>query len=489
MPKPVIAMIGAGSTVFAKHLIGDVLSYPELADCVIRLHDIDPHRLDLSETVAKRVAEHLGAHPEIAATTDRERALDGADYAFSMIQVAGYRPGTTRDFEIPEAYGLRQTIGDTLGIGGIMRALRTIPVMLDIVHDMERLCPDVLHLNYVNPMAMVTWALNRASAVRTVGLCHSVQGTARELARDIGVPIEKIDYLAAGINHMAFYLRFERDGRDLTPDIQRVIDEGRVPDHNLVRYDAFRPLGYFVTESSEHFAEYVPWYLKRDRPELIERYNIPLDEYPGRCQVYEVAWEFIERDLAQPGMHDPEELRRAIEAQGIDVMSQSIEYTVREFERLHEVHRSIEYGSTIVHAVETGEPTVIYGNVPNHGLIDGLPYGCCVEVPCLVDANGVQPTVVGQLPPQLTALMRTNVNVQELTVEAALTGRRDHVVHAALLDPRTAAELTPDEIERMVDDLLDAHRDWLPDRFHATAGGSSTSHPSTAPPHTAQGVS
>lgn len=485
MSKTVIAMIGAGSTVFAKHLIGDVLSYPELQGCEIRLHDIDPHRLDLSEQVAKRIADQLGAKPTIVATTDRSRALDGADYAFSMIQVAGYRPGTTTDFEIPSRYGLRQTIGDTLGIGGIMRALRTIPVMLDIVHDMERLCPDVLHMNYVNPMAMVTWALNRASSIRTVGLCHSVQGTARELAHDLDIPIDEIDYLAAGINHMAFYLKFERDGRDLRPDLLKVHQEGRVPDHNRVRYDAFRRLGYFVTESSEHFAEYVPWYLKGHRPDLVERYNIPLDEYPGRCQVYEVAWEFIEEELEDPGRHSPEALRQAIEARDIDVMPGSIDYTVREFGSLHEVHRSIEYGSTIVHAIETDQPAVIYGNVLNEGLIDGLPRGCCVEVPCLVDANGVQPTVIGSMPPQLTALMRTNVNVQELTVEAALSGRRDHVLHAALLDPRTAAELAPDEIESMVNDLLEAHRDWLPEDLLApvdanTAAGSPTLEPTAA---------
>lgn len=462
MNAPVIAMVGAGSTVFAKNLLGDILSRPELAHAEIRLHDIDARRLALSERVARRVAEHLQVHPSLMATTDRARALDGADHVISMIQVAGYRPGTVRDFDIPARYGLRQTIGDTLGIGGIMRALRTIPVMLDIVRDMERLCPRALHLNYVNPMAMVTWALNRASSVRTVGLCHSVQGTARELARDVGVPFDEIDYLAAGINHLAFYLRFSHRGRDLTPEIRRVIDEGRVPDYNRVRYDAFRRLGYFPTESSEHFAEYVPWYLKRGRDDLTERYNIPLDEYPGRCQVYEVAWDFIERELEQPGRHRPGELRAAIEDAGIRVMPGTVEHTVHEFAHLHEVHRSVEYGSEVIHAMQTGIPQVIYGNVPNHGLIDGLPEGCCVEVPCVVDRNGVQPTRVGTLPLQLTALMRTNVNVQELAVEAALTGRREHVVHAALLDPRTAAELDPDEIERLVDDLLVAHREWIP---------------------------
>ncbi|MBS3933503.1 MAG: alpha-glucosidase/alpha-galactosidase [Truepera sp.] len=460
MPK--ITFIGAGSTVFAKNLLGDILSYPELADATISLFDIDTKRLELSEKVSRRVAAALGVKPTLEVTTDRERALDGADYAINMIQVGGYRPATVIDFEIPKKYGLRQTIGDTLGIGGIMRALRTIPVMLEMVRAMERLCPGVLHLNYVNPMAMVTWALNRASKIPTVGLCHSVQGTAHELAKDLGIPANEIDYLAAGINHLAFYLKFERNGQDLYPALHRVIGEGRVPDWNRVRYEMLRRLGYFVTESSEHFAEYVPWFIKRDRPELLKRFNIPLDEYPGRCEVYEVAWGFIEQELKEPGSVDAQALRQAIAAKSITVMPRSVEHTVASFAHLNEVKRSLEYGSTIIHSCETGQPSVIYGNVLNHGLIDNLPHGCCVEVPCLVDKNRVQPTRIGSLPPQLAALIQTNVNVQALTVEAALSGKREHVYHAAMLDPHTAAELSIDEIWAMVDELLAAHGS-LPD--------------------------
>jgi alpha-galactosidase len=275
-----IAFIGAGSTVFAKNLIGDILSFPELKNATISLHDIDEQRLRETEVLAHRIAKITGASPTIEASTDRRRALDGASYALSMFQVGGYKPGTVIDFEIPKKYGLRQTIADTLGIGGIFRALRTIPVLLDITNDMEELCPDVTFLNYVNPMVMLCWAVSRASTIKTIGLCHSVQGTAEQLSKDISVPIEDINYICAGINHMAFYLRFERrleDGsiEDLYPLLHRVVKEGRVPDWNRVRYEMLERLGYFVTESSEHFAEYTPWFIKRDRPDLIEKFNIP----------------------------------------------------------------------------------------------------------------------------------------------------------------------------------------------------------------------
>ena len=429
MPK--ITFIGAGSTVFAKTLIGDVLSYPELGESTITLFDIDEERLSTSAIVAQRIKDVLGVGANIEATTDRERALDGADFAITTINVGGFRPATVTDFEVPKRYGLRQTIGDTLGIGGIMRALRTIPVLLDIDADMQRLCPDVLHLQYSNPMAMNCWALERAGGVRTVGLCHSVQGTARQLANDLGLPVEEIDYLAAGINHMAFYLKFEHQGRDLGPELARVVQEGRVPEWNRVRYEVFRRLGYFVTESSEHFAEYVPWFIKEGRPDLLEEFNIPLDEYLARCQ----------RQIDDWGA-----LRGRLEDSAAPL-------TVR---------RSEEYGSRIIHSVVTGEPRVVYGNVGNRGLIENLPDGCCVEVPCLVDANGVQPTRIGSLPPQLAALMMTNVNVQALTVEAALTGKREHVYHAAMLDPHTAAELDLQQIHSLVDDLIEAHGELLP---------------------------
>jgi alpha-galactosidase len=386
--------------------------------------------------VAHKVAEFFGAKPKIEATLDRRRALDGADYAISMFQIGGYKPGTVTDFEIPKKYGLRQTIADTLGIGGIMRALRTIPVFLDICHDMEELCPEVTFLQYVNPMAMNCWAISRASKIKTVGLCHSVQGTAEDLARDMNVPCDEINYVCAGINHMAFYLRFERNGEDLYPRLRQVMEAktyGRryreLADH--VRYEIFRRTGYFVTESSEHFSEYVPWFIKRDRPDLIEKYEIPLDEYLTRCKLQIAAWEAAKAAFERG-----------------------------ELEITHELSR--EYGSLIVHSLETGTPRVVYGNVPNRGLIDNLPQFCCVEVPCLVDKNGLQPTRIGALPPHLAALMQTNINVQSLAVEAALTGKREHIYHAAMLDPHTAAELSLDQIWALVDDLIAAHGDMLP---------------------------
>jgi alpha-galactosidase len=321
MPK--ISFIGAGSTVFARNLLGDILSFPELARSDVVLYDIDPERLRTSEIVAHRVADVLDACPTIHATTDRHEALDGADYAICMIQVGGYKPSTVIDFEIPKKYGLRQTIADTLGIGGIMRGLRTIPVLLDMCRDMERCCPDVTFLQYVNPMAINCWAISRGSRIKTIGLCHSVQGTAKELALDIQVPIDEINYVCAGINHMAFYLKFERYGENLYPRIRQVINDGRVPSWNRVRYEMFRRLGYFVTESSEHFSEYTPWFIKRDRPDLIEQFNIPLDEYIRRCEDQIASWE---------------SLRLSLEAG----------------DELFEVTRSHEYGSLIIHSMETG---------------------------------------------------------------------------------------------------------------------------------------
>ncbi len=425
-----IAMIGAGSTVFAKNLLGDILSFPELAESHIALMDIDEERLRTSEIVARKVAQSVGAHPKITTHTNRKEALEGADYAINMIQVGGYKPGTVIDFEIPKKYGLRQTIADTLGIGGIMRALRTIPVMLDMCRDMEEVAPDVTFLNYVNPMCMNTWAVTRATSVKTVGLCHSVQGTAEQLSHDIGIPFDEINYLCAGINHMAFYLTFEHNGQDLYPLIRKVAEEGRIPDWNRVRYEMFARLGYFVTESSEHFAEYCPYFIRRDRPDLIERFNVPLDEYIRRCENQIAGWHSMKSQF-----------------EGDDPI---------------EVHRSHEYGSLIIHSLETGVPRVVYGNVANEGLITNLPQGCCVELPVLVDKNGLQPTRIGAIPPQLAAMMQTNINVQSLTVEAALTGKKEHVYHAAMLDPHTIAELTLDEIWALVDDLIEAHGDYIP---------------------------
>jgi alpha-galactosidase len=434
MNKPKITFIGAGSTVFAKNLLGDILSFPELGQATISLFDINEERVRTSEIVAQKTAATLRRRPQIEATTDRDRALAGADYAISMIQVGGYKPCTVTDFEIPKKYGLRQTIADTLGIGGIMRALRTVPVLLEINRDMERLCPNVVHLNYVNPMAINCWALSRLSRITTIGLCHSVPHTAAELADDIGVPVTELNYIVAGINHLAFYLRFERNGEDLYPALRQVVEEGRVPKTNRVRYDLFKRVGYFVTESSEHLSEYVPWYVKAGRPDLIEKFNIPLDEYPRRCEAQIANWQALRKQLESSA----EELK---------------------------VTPSVEYGSSIIHSLETGQPRVVYGNVSNDALIDSLPPGCCVEVPCLIDKNGIQPVRIGNLPVQLAALMQTNINVQSLTVEALVTGNREHIYHAAMLDPHTAAELDLDQIWSLVDDLIAAHGEWIPDVF------------------------
>lgn len=471
-----IAFIGAGSTVFARALLQDLFTFPELHGSTISLMDISEERLHDTETVARRLAKEAGANPEFEVTTDRQRALHGADYAFNLIQVGGYRPSTVIDFDIPKKYGLRQTIGDTLGIGGIMRALRTIPVMLDFARDMEEHCPDVLFINYTNPMAMLTWSMARASKIRTVGLCHSVQSTASDLAGILDVPFEEVNYVCAGINHVAFYLRLEHQGRDLYPRLRELADAGQVPAYERVRFEVFRRLGYFVTESSEHFSEYTPWFIKRDRPDLIDNFNVPLDEYPARSEEQIAEWGRLREALHAS---DPEAIARYEESRGNKLSgmwerrlaavakSDSAQAEEQRNQMLAERHKrfsghSGEYGTLIIHSIETGQPRVVYGNVMNNGLIENLPTESCVEVPCLVDANGVQPTQVGRLPVQLSTLMQTNINVQALTVEAALTGRRDLVYNAAMLDPHTAAELDLEQIHSMVDDLLEAHGDYLP---------------------------
>lgn len=445
MAKPKIAFIGAGSTVFMKNIIGDVLQRPALQGATIALMDINPQRLEESAIVVNKLVSTLGVPAKVETHTDRRAALDDADFVIVAFQIGGYEPSTVIDFDVPKKYGLRQTIADTLGVGGIMRGLRTVPHLWALCEDMLEVCPEAILLQYVNPMAINTWAIAaKYPQIRQVGLCHSVQGTASELARDLDIPIEEIRYLAAGINHMAFYLRFEHrqpDGtyRDLYPDLLKGYREGRFPKPNRsnprcpnkVRYEMLTRLGYFVTESSEHFSEYVPWFIKRDRPDLIEKFGIPLDEYPKRCV------EQIERWRNQA-----EQYRKA--------------------ERI-EVKASHEYASSILNSVWTGEPSVIYGNVANKGYITSLPEGCAVEVPCLVNANGIQPTAIGKLPPQLSALMRTNINVQELTVAALMTENPEHIYHAAMLDPHTGAELDLDQIWSLVDDLLAAHGDMLPE--------------------------
>ena len=429
MPK--ITLLGAGSTVFAKNLLSDCLSYPELADSTYVLYDINAERLATSEQMAHQVAKSWKAHPTIVATTDAPRAFEGADYAFSMIQVGGYDPCTLTDFEIPKKYGLRQTIGDTLGIGGIFRALRTIPVLLDYAYLMEEVCPDVTFMNYVNPMAMITWSLLAGSDINTIGLCHSVQGSYHHLARAIGIDPAEVNYTCAGINHLAFYLTLEHHGEDLYPRIIDAVRNGYYPEWDRVRLDMLLRLGYYITESSEHFSEYVPWFIKRDRPDLIEQYQIPLDEYPRRCREQIAGWQSLAADMqAGKGFENP--------------------------------WRTVEYGSRIIHAMESGEPAVVHGNVLNNGLIDNLPPDCCVEVPCLIDKNGIQPLKVGPLPPHLAALDRNSINVQELVVAAVLTGKKEYVYHAAMMDPHTAAELSLDQIYSLVDYLFEAHGDWIP---------------------------
>ncbi|HEX6662778.1 MAG TPA: alpha-glucosidase/alpha-galactosidase [Gaiellaceae bacterium] len=417
-----VALIGAGSTVFARTLLGDLLSYPELADgSTVALMDIDAERLRMSAATAGRMVGARGAATHVEATADRREALDGADYVFTMFQVGGYRPATVTDFEVPKRFGLRQTIGDTLGIGGIMRGLRTIPVLLDVCRDMEELCPDAWLLQYVNPMAMLCWAAARSSSIRTIGLCHSVQGTAGELADDLGLPVEELEYVCAGLNHLAFYLQLSHSGRDLYPELRALRE---IPDWNRVRYEVLHHFGYFCTESSEHLAEYVPWFIKSARPELVTEFNVPLDEYLRRCEAQLAA-----------RTHEPDLLGTT---------------------------PSNEFGMRIVRALETGQPFRFNGNVMNDGLIDNLPR-CCVEVPCVADERGITSQAVGALPPQLAALMQTNVNVQALTLDAALTSRREHVYHAAMLDPHTAAELSLGEIRELVDLLLDAHGDLVPE--------------------------
>jgi alpha-galactosidase len=450
MAHPKITFIGAGSTVFMKNIVGDVLQRPALANAHVALMDINEKRLDESAVVARKIVSTLGAGATVTTHTDQRAALEGADFVVVAFQIGGYEPCTVTDFEVPKKFGLRQTIADTLGIGGIMRGLRTVPHLWSICDDMTAVCPQAIMLQYVNPMAINTWAIGaKYPAIRQVGLCHSVQGTAEELARDLDMPVERIRYRAAGINHMAFYLNFEEilpDGtfRDLYPDLRRGYAEGRFPKPsswnprcpNRVRYEMMTRLGYFVTESSEHFAEYVPWFIKRDRPDLIEKFGIPLDEYPKRCVEQIARWERQAREYR--------------EANTIEVKS------------------SHEYASEIVNSVVTGAPSVIYGNVPNKGYITNLPEGCAVEVPCLVDRNGIQPTHVGNLPPQLVALQRTNINVQELTVAALMTEDPAHIYHAAMLDPHTGAELDLDQIWALVDDLRAAHGDWLPAWARAT---------------------
>lgn len=428
MPK--ITFMGAGSTVFAKNVLGDCMMSPVLMDSNILLYDIDPQRLKDSENMLNNINKNNGNKARITACTNRKEALEGADYVVNAIQVGGYEPCTVIDFEVPKKYGLRQTIGDTLGIGGIFRALRTIPVMLDFARDMEEVCPDAWLLNYSNPMAMLTGAMLRATGIKTVGLCHSVQVCAEELLKGLNMDTKIVQWKVAGINHQSWLLEITRDGIDLYPEIKKRALERPVPHNDMVRYEIMRRVGYFVTESSEHSAEYMPYFIKSQYPELIERFNIPLDEYPRRCIKRINDWTKMKEEL------------------------------VNNKDLKHE--RTNEYASYIIEAMETDIPYKIGGNVLNTGIITNLPKEACIEVPCMVDSSGVNPCYVGDLPPQCAALNRAMINVQLLAIEAAFTLRKEHVYHAAMMDPHTAAELPLDKIVALCDDLIEAHGDWLP---------------------------
>lgn len=437
-----ITFMGAGSTVFARNVLGDCLCSEALRDAEFALYDIDGVRLSESAEIIGTMNETMGGHARITThlgVENRKAALKGADFVVNAIQVGLYDPCTIIDFEVPKKYGLRQTIGDTLGIGGIMRALRTIPVLEDFARDIEEVCPDALFMNYTNPMAILSGYMQRYTGVRTVGLCHSVQSCSERLLTELGMQdkLEGRRELIAGINHMAWLLELQdRDGNDLYPEIRRLAKEKNMTEkHNdMVRFDYIDKFGYYCTESSEHNAEYNMFYIKSKYPERIERFNIPLDEYPRRC-VNQIAGWAKERD----------ELRKT--------------------HRLGHT-RTAEYASHIMEAMVTNKPYQIGGNVLNRGgLIENLPEDACVEVPCLINGMGLYPCHVGRLPVQCAAMNMTNINVQLLTIEAAVTRKKEHIYQAAMLDPHTGSELDIDTIIEMVDDLIDAHGDWLP-KYH-----------------------
>ena len=431
-----VTFMGAGSTVFAKNVLGDCLVSPDLKGMEIALYDIDQERLEDSLLMLKAINRQYRSKATIKTylgVRNRKKALTGADFVVNAIQVGGYDPCTITDFEIPKKYGLRQTIADTLGVGGIFRALRTIPVVLDFLADMEAVCPNARFINYSNPMAMITGAIQQASPIRSIGLCHSVQHCAESLMHNVGIGNEyddKVQWDIAGINHQAWLLSISKNGVDLYPRIKKLAEEVELPAGDLVRMKMMKTFGYYITESSEHTSEYLPYFIKSTQPELIEKYNIPLDEYPRRCINQINAWKQQREELT----------------------------TQKKLEH----NRSGEYASYIIEAMLNNRPYKLGGNVLNKGYITNLPKAACVEVPCLIDASGVQPLFVGDLPEQLAALNRTNINPQILAMKAALTLKKEYVYEAALLDPHTAAELSIDQIISMCDDLFEAHKDWMP---------------------------
>ena len=446
MSFPKIAFIGAGSTVFMKNIVGDVLQWKALKGAHFSLMDIDHQRLLESEMVFNKLVSSLEVQATCSVHSDQKEALREANFVVVAFQIGGFEPCTITDFEIPKQFGLRQTIADTIGIGGIMRGLRTVPHLWKVCEDMLELCPNAMLLQYVNPMAINTWAITKKYPdIKQVGLCHSVQHTVYELASDLNIPVSKIRYLSAGINHVAYFLKFEElldngSYNDLYPALKRGYEDGVLPrlesmTHvrcpNKVRYEMMKRVGYFATESSEHFAEYVPWFIKKGREDIIKKFGIPLDEYPKRCVEQIEEWQ-----------------------------TQLNEYTSEE---KIDVPNSVEYASQIINSIWTGTPSTIYGNISNKGFIPDLPEGCAVEVPCLINAQGIHPNTVTDIPPQLIAIMRSSINVQELTVKALIAQDRQYIYHAAMMDPHTGAELDLDQIWQMVDSLIDAHGDWLPE--------------------------
>ncbi len=423
-----IAMIGAGSVVFVKNLLTDILSLPALRGCEIALHDIDPERLETAGMMARWTSAQFDAGATVTEHPDRRRCVEGADFVINMVQI-GMHAATLLDFDIPRRYGLKQTIADTVGIGGIFRGLRTIPFMLDLVGDMRAVCPGALLLNYTNPMSILTWAVYRAfPEQQVVGLCHNIQHTARDLASYLGVDRSRLSYDCAGINHMTWFLRLEVDGQDAYPQLRRAAGNPEIFAKDKIRFELFRHLGRFVSESSEHTAEYTPYFLRRD--DQIAEFDVPVDDYIRRS----------ERNLQRYA----ETRHRLLAGESFPL------------------ERSDEYGAAIINGVVTGEPQLIYGNVRNTGLIENLPRDCCVEVPVVVDRNGLRACHVGVLPPELAAHCAPHVFVQDLTIRAALEGDREDVYRAAVLDRHASSVLSLREIRSMVDDLIDAHGPAMP---------------------------
>lgn len=430
-----ITFLGAGSSVFAKNVLGDIIMTPEIKDAELALYDIDPVRLDDSYRMLNNILAGTGRKDlSVKSYTDLTASLKGADFAINAIQVGGYEPCTVTDFEVPKKYGLRQTIADTLGIGGLFRALRTIPVMQSFADVMEKVCPNAILLNYTNPMSILTGYMNRFTGVKTIGLCHSVQVCVPHLLKplDMEDKLDGIKWEIAGINHQAWLLKVEdKNGKDLYPEIKKRSLSGKYEfKGDLVRHKMMHTFGYYNTESSEHTAEYLPYFIKDKYPELIEQFNIPLDEYPRRCVNQIAGWAKMREELVE---------------------NKNLTHT-----------RSHEYGSSIISAVITDVPFRVHGNVINNGLISNLPDNACVEVPCMIDRNGINPCVVGNLPEQLAALNRTNINMQLLAIEAATTLKKDYIYMSALLDPHTSAELSIDDTIALCDDLIEAHGNWLP---------------------------